>query len=71
LQDNFIARFSVGWYVAMGAALASYYPFDTVRHRMMMTSGEAVKYKSSLDAFKQIIAKEGSMSGCPCSRVLA
>ncbi|TVU47577.1 hypothetical protein EJB05_07183, partial [Eragrostis curvula] len=26
---------------------------------MMMTSGEAVKYKGSLDAFKQIMAKEG------------
>jgi solute carrier family 25 (adenine nucleotide translocator) protein 4/5/6/31 len=29
---------------------------------MMMTSGEAVKYNSSLDAFKQIIAKEGVKS---------
>lgn len=27
-----------------------------------MTSGEAVKYKGSLDAFKQIIAKEGAKS---------
>lgn len=29
---------------------------------MMMTSGEAVKYNSSLDAFRQIIAKEGTKS---------
>ena len=29
---------------------------------MMMTSGEAVKYKSSLDAFNQIVAKEGTKS---------
>jgi len=29
---------------------------------MMMTSGEAVKYKSSLEAFKIIIAKEGTKS---------
>ncbi|KAK8655283.1 hypothetical protein V6N13_107870 [Hibiscus sabdariffa] len=26
------------------------YPIDTARRRIMMTSGEAVKYKSSLDA---------------------
>ncbi|KAG6722636.1 hypothetical protein I3843_03G172800 [Carya illinoinensis] len=30
--------------------------------RMMMTSGEAVKYKSSLDAFRQIIKNEGPKS---------
>lgn len=28
----------------------------------MMTSGEAVKYSSSLDAFKQIIKNEGTKS---------
>ncbi|KAG2653554.1 hypothetical protein PVAP13_1NG461900 [Panicum virgatum] len=44
-----------------GAGLASY-PIDTVRRRMMMTSGEAVKYKSSLDAFQQILKKEGPKS---------
>ncbi|KAG0323587.1 ADP,ATP carrier protein 2 [Podila horticola] len=31
------------------------YPIDTVRRRMMMTSGEAVKFKSSMDAFRQIV----------------
>ncbi|CAH1761248.1 2916_t:CDS:2, partial [Entrophospora sp. SA101] len=41
--------------------LASY-PIDTVRRRMMMTSGEAVKYKSSLHAFKEIVTKEGTKS---------
>ncbi|CAG8676388.1 12936_t:CDS:2, partial [Racocetra persica] len=35
---------------------------DTVRRRMMMTSGEAVKYKSSLHAFREIITKEGTGS---------
>jgi len=29
---------------------------------MMMTSGEAVKYKSSLDALSQIVKNEGSKS---------
>lgn len=38
------------------------YPIDTVRRRMMMTSGEAIKYKSSLEAFKIIIEKEGTKS---------
>lgn len=61
LQDNFLASFLLGWGITIGAGLASY-PIDTVRRRMMMTSGEAVKYNSSLDAFKQIVAKEGAKS---------
>jgi solute carrier family 25 (adenine nucleotide translocator) protein 4/5/6/31 len=60
-QGNFLASFLLGWGITIGAGLASY-PIDTVRRRMMMTSGEAVKYKSSLDAFRQIIAKEGTRS---------
>ncbi|KAJ4854746.1 mitochondrial carrier protein domain-containing protein [Trichoderma breve] len=43
---------------ATAAGIAAY-PLDTIRRRMMMTSGEAVKYKSSFDAAKQIIAKNG------------
>ncbi|KAF8780466.1 hypothetical protein HU200_001590 [Digitaria exilis] len=61
LEDNFFASFLLGWGITIGAGLASY-PIDTVRRRMMMTSGEAVKYNSSLDAFKQIVAKEGPKS---------
>ncbi|KAM7270525.1 hypothetical protein ACFE04_029739 [Oxalis oulophora] len=61
LQDNFFASFLLGWGITIGAGLASY-PIDTVRRRMMMTSGEAVKYKSSLDAFQQIVKKEGTRS---------
>ncbi|XP_028090028.1 ADP,ATP carrier protein 1, mitochondrial-like [Camellia sinensis] len=45
----------------MEMCLASY-PIDTVRRRMMMTSGEAVKYKSSIDAFSQILKNEGAKS---------
>ncbi|KAH0981633.1 hypothetical protein GBA52_008810 [Prunus armeniaca] len=52
---------ALGWLITNGAGLASY-PIDTVRRRMMMTSGEAVKYKSSLDAFKQILKNEGAKS---------
>ncbi|KAL5065067.1 hypothetical protein RYX36_026804, partial [Vicia faba] len=61
IQDNFYAIFVLGWGVIDGASVASY-PFDTVRKRMMMTSGEAVKYKSSMDVFKQIVKSEGPKS---------
>ncbi|KAM3188994.1 hypothetical protein ACQJBY_067753 [Aegilops geniculata] len=61
LEDNLLASFLLGWGVTMGAGLASY-PIDTVRRRMMMTSGESVKYKNSMDAFKKIIAEEGPKS---------
>ncbi|KAL0632284.1 ADP/ATP carrier protein [Maublancomyces gigas] len=61
LEGNFLASFALGWCVTTGAGIASY-PLDTVRRRMMMTSGEAVKYKSSMDAFSQIIKTEGVKS---------
>ncbi|RPA82131.1 mitochondrial carrier [Ascobolus immersus RN42] len=61
LEGNFLASFLLGWCVTTGAGIASY-PLDTVRRRMMMTSGEAVKYKSSMDAARQIIAQEGVKS---------
>ncbi|KAJ9164371.1 hypothetical protein P3X46_023954 [Hevea brasiliensis] len=61
LQDSFLASFVLGWAVTTGASLASY-PMDTVRRRMMMTSGEAVKYKNSFDAFSQILKNEGAKS---------
>ncbi|KAK6143149.1 hypothetical protein DH2020_023497 [Rehmannia glutinosa] len=61
MQDSFFASFALGWLITNGAGLASY-PIDTVRRRMMMTSGEAVKYKSSLDAFSQILKNEGAKS---------
>jgi len=61
LADSFGAAFMLGWGITIAAGLASY-PIDTVRRRMMMTSGQAVKYKNSLDAFGQIVAKEGAAS---------
>ncbi|KAE8676814.1 ADP,ATP carrier protein 1 [Hibiscus syriacus] len=61
LNQRFFASFALGWLITNGAGLASY-PIDTVRRRMMMTSGEAVKYKSSLDAFAQILKNEGAKS---------
>lgn len=61
LADNFLASFLLGWGITIGAGLASY-PIDTVRRRMMMTSGQAVKYKSSIDCFQQVIKNEGVKS---------
>jgi len=61
LEGNFLASFLLGWVVTTGSGLASY-PLDTVRRRMMMTSGEAVKYSSSFQAFNQIVAQEGVRS---------
>jgi solute carrier family 25 (mitochondrial adenine nucleotide translocator), member 4/5/6/31 len=61
MKDSFLGSFLLGWSITIGAGLASY-PLDTVRRRMMMTSGEAVKYKSSLHAFSVIVKNEGMKS---------
>ncbi|PTB66683.1 mitochondrial carrier [Trichoderma citrinoviride] len=58
LDSNFLASFCLGYFVTTAAGIAAY-PLDTIRRRMMMTSGEAVKYKSSFDAARQIVAKNG------------
>jgi len=61
LEGNFLASFLLGWAVTTGAGIASY-PLDTIRRRMMMTSGEAVKYNGTMDAARKIIAAEGVRS---------
>jgi len=61
LKDAFLPSFFLGWGITILAGLASY-PIDTIRRRMMMTSGEAVKYKSSYHAFQEIVKKEGVKS---------
>jgi len=61
LKDSLLGSFLLGWCITIGAGLASY-PIDTVRRRMMMTSGEAVKYRSSLHCFSEIIKNEGPKS---------
>jgi len=58
LVNNFLANFLLGWGVTIVAGLASY-PVDTIRRRMMMTSGEAVKYKSSMHCAGLILKNEG------------
>jgi solute carrier family 25 (adenine nucleotide translocator) protein 4/5/6/31 len=61
MQNNFFAQFALGYVVTIVSGLASY-PLDTIRRRMMMTSGAAEKYKSSMDCGMQIIRKEGMKS---------
>ena len=58
---NVLAVFALGYGVTVGSGILSY-PVDTVRRRMMMTSGEAVKYKGSIDCTMQILKHEGFMS---------
>lgn len=58
---NLLFSFLLGWAVTITSGLMSY-PIDTIRRRMMMTSGQAVKYKNSLDCGMQILKNEGFMS---------
>jgi len=59
--DTFIVNFFLGWAVTIFAGILSY-PLDTIRRRMMMTSGAAEKYKSSIDCGLKIIKAEGIAS---------
>ena len=60
-RDHMMANFLLGYSVTVGAGLASY-PIDTIRRRMMMTSGAAVKYDGSIDCARKILADEGIKS---------
>lgn len=53
LEGSFLASFLLGWCVTTGAGIASY-PLDTIRRRMMMTSGSTTHYKSMFDAGSQV-----------------
>lgn len=56
-----LLSFLLGYGVTVTAGLMSY-PIDTIRRRMMMTSGQAVKYNGSIDCATQILKNEGFMS---------
>jgi len=56
-----LASFCLGYAVTVSAGILSY-PIDTIRRRMMMTSGAAVKYNGSLDCTMQIMKTEGIKS---------
>nr|POE78193.1 adp,atp carrier protein er-ant1 [Quercus suber] len=57
-QGNFFASFLLGWSVTTVSGVCAY-PFDTVRRRMMMTSGQPVKYRNAMHAFREIVHHEG------------
>merc|ERR1712165_75736 len=59
---NVFISFLLGWVITVTAGLASY-PIDTIRRRMMMTSGAGTaKYKGSIDCGMQILKHEGFMA---------
>jgi solute carrier family 25 (adenine nucleotide translocator) protein 4/5/6/31 len=63
-QDvSFAVKFAVGYAVTVVSGILSY-PIDTIRRRMMMTSGgdKSMMYKSSMDAAAKIMKAEGFMS---------
>jgi len=60
-DPSLVLSFLLGWGVTITSGLMSY-PIDTIRRRMMMTSGSAVKYKGSIDCGMQILKNEGFMS---------
>jgi solute carrier family 25 (adenine nucleotide translocator) protein 4/5/6/31 len=63
MESNAGIKFGVGYCVTVAAGLASY-PIDTIRRRMMMTSGgdKTMMYNGSIDCARQILAKEGFQS---------
>ncbi|XP_014772190.1 uncharacterized protein LOC106870577 [Octopus bimaculoides] len=60
-EASLLMSFALGYIVTISAGLVSY-PIDTIRRRMMMTSGEAVKYSGSIDCTMKIVKSEGFMS---------
>jgi len=58
-NPGFATKFGQAYVVTMAAGLFSY-PLDTIRRRMMMTSGsQSSKYKSSIDCTAKILKNEG------------
>lgn len=57
--DIFIVNFLLGWVVTVVSGLISY-PLDTIRRRMMMTSGTGQNYKNSFACFSSIMKNEGA-----------
>ena len=66
-NKNIMAMFMLGQVVTVSAGIISY-PLDTVRRRLMMTSGQGEKlYNGTLDCFAKIYQKEGGLAffkGC-------
>jgi len=62
LKNSIIAKFFFAQLVVTSSESLSY-PLDTVRRRMMMQSGKAVKeYTSAIDCFNKILKNEGGQA---------
>jgi len=62
LKNSLIAKFFFAQLVVTSSESLSY-PLDTVRRRMMMQSGKAVKeYTSAIDCFNKILKNEGGQA---------
>merc|ERR1712227_700636 len=58
-NPGIVMRFAIAQTVAAGSVTVAY-PFDTVRRRLMMMSGEKEKmYKGTMDCWKKIMKDEG------------
>jgi len=58
-KPNIATKFAIAQTVA-AASVTIAYPFDTVRRRLMMMSGDAEKkYKGTVDCFNKIVKEEG------------
>jgi len=66
-KANLLATFALGQIVTVSAGIISY-PLDTVRRRLMMTSGAKEKlYNGTVDCFSKILQNEGAgafFKGC-------
>ena len=61
LQGNFLASFFLGWSITTFSGVCAY-PFDTLRRRMMLTSGHPNKYRNAIHAFRDIVGQEGFLA---------
>merc|ERR1712241_1461191 len=58
-KPSILVRFGIAQVVAAGSVTVAY-PFDTVRRRLMMMSGEGEKmYSGTVDCWKKIVKQEG------------
>ncbi|RLM56328.1 hypothetical protein C2845_PM10G22290 [Panicum miliaceum] len=60
-NGNFFASFALGWAITTFSGACAY-PFDTVRRRMMLTSGQPFRYRNGFHAMKQIVSSEGFLT---------
>lgn len=58
LEGKFMASFLLGWSITTVSGVCAY-PFDTLRRRMMLTSGQPFKYHNTMHALCEIIRLEG------------